>query len=81
MNVFQMRDTLKQRLEHLDVDFKFDREEETLRIYRRDNFKGVTIKLNAIVAKYEEQKRKSLMKLSIMLKRPLRKWMIMVYLK
>ena len=81
MNVFQMRDTLKQRLEHLDVDFKFDREEETLRIYRRDNFKGVTIKLNAIVAKYEEQKEKSLMKLSIMLKRPLRKWMIMVYLK
>ena len=39
MNVFQMRDTLKQRLKHLDVDFKFDREEETLRIYRRDNFK------------------------------------------
>ena len=58
MNVFQMRDTLKQRLKHLDVDFKFDREEETLRIYRRDNFKGVTIKLNAIVAKYEEQKEK-----------------------
>ena len=27
MNVFQMRDTLKQRLKHLDVDFKFDREE------------------------------------------------------
>ena len=78
MNVFQMRDTLKQRLKHLDVDFKFDREEETLRIYRRDNFKGVTIKLNAIVAKYEEQ---SLMKLSIMLKRQLHKWMIMVYLK
>ena len=58
MNVFQMRDTLKQRLKHLDVDFKFDREEETLRIYRRDNFKGVTIKLNAVVAKYEEQKEK-----------------------
>lgn len=58
MNVFQMRDTLKQRLKYLDVDFKSDREEETLRIYRRDNFKGVTIKLNAIVAKYEEQKEK-----------------------
>lgn len=58
MNVFQMRDILKQRLKHLVVDFKFDREEETLRIYRRDNFKGVTIKLNAIVAKYEEQKDK-----------------------
>lgn len=58
MNVFQMRDILKQRLKHLVVDFKFDREEETLRIYRRDNFKGVTIKLNTIVAKYEEQKDK-----------------------
>jgi len=53
-----MRDKLKARLNHLDVDFKFDREEETLRIYRTDNHKGVTIKLNAIVAKYEEQKDK-----------------------
>ncbi|PAK62292.1 DUF1444 domain-containing protein [Staphylococcus capitis] len=58
MNVLQMRDKLKARLNHLDVDFKFDREEETLRIYRTDNHKGVTIKLNAIVAKYEEQKDK-----------------------
>lgn len=58
MNVFQMRDKLKARLNHLNVDFKFDREEETLRIYRTDNYKGVTIKLNAIVAKYEEQKDK-----------------------
>lgn len=58
MNVFQMRDKLKARLIHLNVDFKFDREEETLRIYRADNHKGVTIKLNAIVAKYEEQKDK-----------------------
>ncbi|MCI2948275.1 DUF1444 domain-containing protein [Staphylococcus caledonicus] len=58
MNVFQMRDKLKQCLSHLNVDFKFDREEETLRIYRQDNHKGVTIKLNAIVAKYEEQKEK-----------------------
>jgi len=53
-----MRDKLKARLIHLNVDFKFDREEETLRIYRTDNHKGVTIKLNAIVAKYEEQKDK-----------------------
>lgn len=58
MNVFQMRDKLKARLIHLNVDFKFDREEETLRIYRTDNHKGVTIKLNAIVAKYEKQKDK-----------------------
>ena len=27
MNVFQMRDKLKARLKHLDVEFKFDREE------------------------------------------------------
>ena len=53
-----MRDKLKARLKHLDVEFKFDREEETLRIVRIDNHKGVTIKLNAIVAKYEEQKEK-----------------------
>ena len=31
---------------------------KTLRIYRQDNYKGVTIKLNAIVAKYEVQKEK-----------------------
>ncbi len=37
MNTFQMRDKLKERLSHLDVDFKFNREEETLRIYRTDN--------------------------------------------
>lgn len=58
MNTFQMRDKLKERLSHLDVDFKFNREEETLRIYRTDNNKGITIKLNAIVAKYEDKKRK-----------------------
>ncbi|MGT2377817.1 DUF1444 family protein [Staphylococcus aureus] len=34
------------------------REEETLRIYRTDNNKGITIKLNAIVAKYEDKKEK-----------------------
>ncbi|EHM79912.1 hypothetical protein SA21194_2620, partial [Staphylococcus aureus subsp. aureus 21194] len=58
MNTFQMRDKLKERLSHLDVEFKFNREEETLRIYRTDNNKGITIKLNAIVAKYEDKKEK-----------------------
>lgn len=56
MNVFQMRDKLKSRLKHLDVKFSYDREEETLRIYRTDNHKGVTVKLLSIVAKYKEQK-------------------------
>ncbi|CAM3084501.1 DUF1444 domain-containing protein [Staphylococcus argensis] len=56
MNVFQMRDKLKSRLKHLDVKFSYDREEETLRIYRADNHKGVTVKLQSIVAKYKEQK-------------------------
>lgn len=58
MNVFQMRDKLKARLKHLDVEFKFDREEETLRIVRIDNHKGVTIKLNAIVANMKNKKKK-----------------------
>jgi len=35
MNTFQMRDKLKERLSHLDVDFKFNREEETLRILEK----------------------------------------------
>ncbi|MCU5746134.1 DUF1444 domain-containing protein [Staphylococcus sp. SQ8-PEA] len=56
MNVFQMRDKLKARLKHLNVKYSFNREEETLRIYRSDNHKGVTIKLQSIVAKYNEQK-------------------------
>ncbi|PHK50889.1 DUF1444 domain-containing protein [Staphylococcus edaphicus] len=58
MNVFQMRDKLKERLNHLDVKFSFNREEETLRISRIDNGKGVTVKINPIVAKYKSQKEK-----------------------
>ena len=58
MNVFQMRDKLKERLKQLDVKFSFNRDDETLRIYRVDNGKGVTIKLNAIVAKYKQQQEK-----------------------
>ena len=58
MNVFQIRDKLKQRLAHLNVDFKFDREEETLRIYRQDNYKGVTIKLNTQLSLNMKSKRK-----------------------
>ena len=56
MNVFQMRDKLKDRLKHLDVKFSFNRDEETLRVSRNDNGKGVTVKLSTIVAKYKEQK-------------------------
>ncbi|MEB8096035.1 DUF1444 domain-containing protein [Staphylococcus xylosus] len=58
MNVFQMRDKLKDRLNHLDVKFSFNRDEETLRISRVDNDKGVTVKLSPIVAKYKSQKEK-----------------------
>ncbi|SCS32209.1 DUF1444 domain-containing protein [Staphylococcus caeli] len=58
MNVFQMRDKLKDRLKHLDVKFSFNREDETLRISRVDNGKGVTVKINPIVAKYKSQKEK-----------------------
>ena len=55
MNVFQMRDKLKERLNHLDVKFSFNRDEETLRISRTDNNQGVTVKLSTIVAKYKQQ--------------------------
>lgn len=56
MNVFQMRDKLKDRLIKPEVKFTFNREDETLRISRVDNGKGVTVKVATIVAKYKEQK-------------------------
>lgn len=56
MNVFQMRDKLKERLNHLNVNFSFNRDEDTLRIARKDNGKGVTIRLTPIVAKYNDKK-------------------------
>ena len=43
MNVFQMRDLLKDRLKTLDANFKFDRENESLRIERTDNQKGLSL--------------------------------------
>ena len=59
MNTFQMRDKLKERLSHyLDVEFKFNREEETLRFIKQIITKVSMIKLNAIVAKYEDKKEK-----------------------
>lgn len=54
MNVFKMRDTLKSRLTHLEVQYQFNRDQESLRIYRTDNQKGVTVKLSPIVAKYNK---------------------------
>ncbi|KIX90104.1 hypothetical protein TP70_09470 [Staphylococcus microti] len=54
MNVFKMRDLLKSRLNSLDVAFQFNRDKESLRIYRTDNQKGVTVKLSPIVAKYNK---------------------------
>ncbi|RIL39492.1 DUF1444 domain-containing protein [Staphylococcus equorum] len=56
MNVFQMRDKLKDRLSKPEVKFTFNREDETLRISRVDNGKGVNVKVATIVAKYKEQK-------------------------
>ncbi|ARJ50030.1 DUF1444 domain-containing protein [Staphylococcus lutrae] len=54
MNVFEMRDLIKSRLTDLDVGYQFNRDEESLRIYRQDNHKGMTIKLAPVVAKYNE---------------------------
>ena len=53
MNVFQMRDLLKERLKSLDANFKFDREDESLRIERKDNQKGLSVKISPIIAKYK----------------------------
>ena len=53
MNVFQMRDLLKERLKSLDANFKFDREDESLRIERKDNQKGLSVKILPIIAKYK----------------------------
>ncbi|HGH0881095.1 TPA: DUF1444 domain-containing protein [Staphylococcus pseudintermedius] len=58
MNVFKMRDLIKSRLTHLEVDYQFNRDEESLRIYRQDNHKGITVKLSPVVAKYNKGQEK-----------------------
>lgn len=52
MNVFEMRDAITADLGS-EVDYRFDRKEETLRVERKDNHKGLTIKLAPFVAKYK----------------------------
>lgn len=54
MNVFKMRDLIKSRLEDLEVQYQFNRKEESLRIYRTDNHKGLTVKLSPLVAKFNK---------------------------
>ncbi len=60
MNVFEIRDYLKDAMKEEAVAFHFDRKEETLRIERNDNHKGLTIKLAPVAAKYKEKKEKIL---------------------
>ncbi|UBH07983.1 DUF1444 family protein [Macrococcus armenti] len=60
MNVFEIRDYLKDALKDEAVTFQFDRKEETLRIERNDNKKGLTLKLAPVAAKYKEKKEKIL---------------------
>lgn len=69
MNVFEIRDYLKDAMKEEAVTFHFDRKEETLRIERNDNHKGLTIKLAPVAAKYKEKKEKFLTKYCIILKR------------
>ncbi|WP_414042678.1 DUF1444 domain-containing protein [Macrococcus sp. EM39E] len=56
MNVFEIRDRLIESLDDTVVSTKFDRKEETLRVERLDNQKGLTIKLAPVAAKYKEKK-------------------------
>lgn len=53
MNVFQLRDKIIERLSETREDFehKFDREDEELRVERRDNKKGVSVNLNKLLTK------------------------------
>ncbi|MGV2874909.1 DUF1444 family protein [Macrococcus capreoli] len=56
MNVFEIRDRLIDALDTSVVSTQFDRKEETLRVERLDNNKGLTIKLAPVAAKYKEKK-------------------------
>ncbi|MCE4956373.1 DUF1444 family protein [Macrococcoides caseolyticum] len=56
MNVFEIRDRLIKSLDESVVTTIFDRKEETLRVERIDNHKGLTIKLAPVAAKYKEKK-------------------------
>ncbi|TDM07665.1 DUF1444 family protein [Macrococcus lamae] len=58
MNVFEIRDAITSELNSELMTWSFDRKEETLRVERHDNHKGLTIKLAPLVAKYKQQERK-----------------------
>lgn len=60
MNVFEIRDKLIEQLDDTIVNTSFDRKEETLRVERKDNQKGLTIKLAPVVAKYKEKQNRVL---------------------
>ncbi len=58
MNVFEIRDAITAELNSGLMTWNFDRKEETLRVERQDNHKGLTIKLAPLVAKYKQQDHK-----------------------
>lgn len=60
MNVFEIRDKLIEQLDNTIVNTSFNRKEETLRVERKDNQKGLTIKLAPVVAKYKEKQNRVL---------------------
>jgi len=55
MNVFEIRDAITVKLDQSELNIKFDRKEEILRVERADNQKGLTIKLAPLVAKHKAQ--------------------------
>lgn len=54
MNIFQLRDAIIERLSQNrdDFDYRFDREKEELRLERKDNKQGVSVNLNQLLTKY-----------------------------
>lgn len=52
----KLSDILKQRLQHENRSFLFDREKDTLRVEDQTTKKGITLDLPPIIAKWELKK-------------------------
>ncbi|MBP1943094.1 uncharacterized protein YtpQ (UPF0354 family) [Bacillus luteolus] len=60
MDTKKMRARLEERLTRPEWKFTFDKEKDTLRVENRETEKGVTVSLPGIVAKWHEEKDKSI---------------------
>ncbi|MDF9782590.1 uncharacterized protein YtpQ (UPF0354 family) [Bacillus velezensis] len=56
----KLADLLKQRLQHENRSFFFDREKDTLRVEDQTTKKGITLELPPIIAKWETKKEEAI---------------------